>query len=366
MTTRWLTRVAWMTMPGLVLACGGFSSTPSGDIRYATVSHLLVGGGFTSCANGPIGAVAAIAVDRAGIVYLADAADPYQRVDRLSADGKLVVFAGNGKNNGDTWQAAYEGRLATSVEVMAQGLTIDASGNVYIAGDYGRVFRVGTDGRIHWMAGRGQRQRFSGDGGPARLADFFSPRGLLTDSFGNLYISDYFNHRVRRVSPDGRITTVAGSGKQGHLGDGGLATSALLENPDGLALDSAGDVYIADSTGIRKITPDGMIATIAGNHGEANTGFEGQAVNASLEAVKGIALDNRGNVYIASSALQIDSALANHDGGLFVITTDGVLHRILQGTANGENMNAVVAVTSDPQGNIYYARECGIYRLGWN
>jgi len=255
------------------------------------------------------------------------------------------------------FQASEDGRLATQVQLSPERLALDTAGNVFISSVYGYIFRVGTDGRLHIVAGQGPTVRYSGDGGPARRADFYRPSGLLTDPLGNLYISDTNNYRVRRVSPDGRIITIAGNGTAGSRvgpgseGDGGLAASAQLHSPIGLALDAAGNLYIADVDAVRKVTRDGMITTIAGGGG-ANAGSGGVAVNAALHDVYGITLDPRGNLYIAA-------------GDLLVVTPDGILHRIVQATVGAIN-NPIRDVASDPEGNIYYAGECGVYRLGSN
>jgi DNA-binding beta-propeller fold protein YncE len=356
----------WVLMPALLAACSSSGSATSTALSYPTVSHLVISaksGGFQCEHPGsPLGHARAIAVDRPGNVYISDVEAGYQRVEKVTPDGKVTVFAGNG---GDKFQASEDGRPATKVEVMSDGLAIDAAGNVFISEVYGHIFRVGTDGIIHVVAGQGQTQRYSGDGGPARRADLFYPGGLAVDPAGNLYISDNLNFRVRRVSPEGRITTVAGTGKSGGLGDGGLATAAQLSQPDGLALDAAGNLYIADRDSIRKVTRDGMITTLAGNHGEANAGFGGLAVNDPLEAILGIAVDGRGNLYVTSDSIQDGSTQADQDGGLFVITPDGILHKIVPATV-GYDSNTIIDVTSDPQGNIYYASDCGVYRLGWN
>ena len=335
-------------------------------MKSSGAPNLLVAakwGTHCSPAGTSVGVSRAVAVDRAGNVYLTDEEASFQHVDKLTPDGKLTVFAGNGGNDGDTFRASDEGRPATSVQMMAQGLTVDAAGNVYLAGDYGRIFRVGSDSRVHLVAGRGQTDRFSGDGGPAQRADLNDATGLVTDASGNLYIGDNSNFRVRKVAPNGLITTVAGNGTQGSRGDGGLATAAQLQGPRGLALDAAGNLYIADDTAVRKVTRDGMITTVAGNFAPANEGFSGQAVNASVLNVSDVALDHQGNIYIAARGTQADSPQPNYDGGLFVVTPDGILHRIIAATAGYDN-NEILDVTADPQGNIYYAAACGIYRLG--
>src|SRR5437870_5123329 len=146
----------------------------------------------------------------------------------------------------------------------AQCLAIDRLGNVYIADPSNhRVRRVNSSGVIQTVAGTGY-PGFSGDGGPAAQARLNAPYGVATDSAGNLYIADLGNNRVRKVSPDGGISTVAGAGQPASDGDGGKASLAQLNAPRNLAVDSAGDLYIAEFLGhrIRLVTPDGVIRTL--------------------------------------------------------------------------------------------------------
>jgi sugar lactone lactonase YvrE len=347
MARSWPRRLLWSIVPALLAACGGTAGPGSSpDLSYPSVSHLVIGvnaNGF-QCpqAGSPIGDPRAIAVDRSGSIYIADRLS--QRVEKLTPDGKVSVFAGNGLV--EKFQASEESRPATQVEVDAEGITVDAAGNVFISEVYGHIFRVGADGRIHVVAGQGSTFRYSGDGGPARRADLYGPSGLVVDPLGNLYIGDTQNSRVRLISPDGRISTIAGNGTRGSQGDGRLATSAQLQFPQGLVLDAAGNLYIADGSDVRKVTREGMITSILGNGAHSMNAWLGGETQ-----ISGIALDRHGNLYVAA-------------GTLFVVTPDGVLHEIPTKVAN--QPTATVDVKSDSQGNIYYASDCGVYRLGSN
>jgi sugar lactone lactonase YvrE len=141
---------------------------------------------------------------------------------------------------------------------------------------------------------------YSGDGGAATRADLNGPSGLAADDVGNLYIADSGNNRVRKVSREGIITTMAGNGSRGYAGEGGRATEAQLNDPEGVALDRTGGLYIADggNNRIRKVSPSGIISTIAGNGTSGYTGDGGPAQNAQLKP-SGIAVDAAGNVFVS-------------------------------------------------------------------
>src|SRR5262249_10211565 len=188
------------------------------------------GGGFTGDGGGALNAKIfkpqAVAVDAAGNLFIADTGN--FRVRRVTRDGVISTYAGNG-----TLGSQGDGGLATAAALNEpQGLAIDAAGNLFIA-DTGnhRIRRVAPDGTITTYAGNGQ-QDFGGDGGPATAASFNAPFGVTIDAMGNLYIADTGNHRIRRVAAgDGVITTVAGSGADGFSGDGGPAAAAQLNSP---------------------------------------------------------------------------------------------------------------------------------------
>ena len=162
-----------------------------------------------------------------------------------------------------------EGGAATNARLFPTELAFDASGNLYVADTEehvvydlyvkdNRIRKVSPIGIIttvagnHPQAGQGQ---YSGDGGPATAAGLNNPQGVAVDAVGNLYIADYGNYRIRKVSSDGTITTIAGNGTQGHSGDGGPATDAQLNAPRGIAVDRSGNIYVADSDSVRLLHP---------------------------------------------------------------------------------------------------------------
>ena len=190
---------------------------------------------------------------------------------------------------------------ATSAQLLSPlGMAADGKGNVYVVdGASQRVLKVSADGTITRVAGTYRKFGFSGDGGPATSALLNAPMGLALDRKGNLFIADWRNNRVRKVSSGGKITTYAGNGKYGYAGDGGRANKAQLEGPGAVAVDDAGNVYIAGGCcRVRKVSPGGVITTIAGTKTYGMSGDGGPASRAQLKGPRGVAVDGLGNVYI--------------------------------------------------------------------
>jgi NHL repeat len=236
-----------------------------------------------------------VTVDSVGNLYIADYAN--NRIRKVGTDGIIATVAGKG-NSG----YSGDGGPATNASLNTpRGVTVDSVGNLYVA-DTGssRIRKVGTDGIITTLVGNGN-YGYSGDGGPATSASLRSPYGVTVDDAGNLYIADYANSDIRKVGTDGIITTVAGNGDSGYSGDGGVATNASLSEPSGVAVDSTGTLYIADtgSSRIRKVGTDGIIITLAGNGNADYFGDGGVATNASLYYPTSVAVDKADNIYIA-------------------------------------------------------------------
>jgi trimeric autotransporter adhesin len=259
---------------------GNGTAGSGGDSGAATSAQL----------SGPQG----VAVDSAGNVYIADTAN--SRVREVSG-GTITTVAGNG-----TPGYAGDGGAATSAQLYSPvGLAFDPKGSLYIADANNSAIRKVTNGSISTVAGNGL-QGYAGDGGPALSAQLNDPQGVAVDAAGNLYITDTLNYRIRMVSPTGNITTVAGNGVAGYSGDGGPASQAQLSYPTGIAVDSAGNVLFADAgASVRKIYVNGPIITIAGNGAVGYAGDGGLATSASLNGPTGIAVDSKGNVYVADS-----------------------------------------------------------------
>ena len=251
----------------------------SGDGGPAAVAQL----------NSPSG----VAVDGAGNLYIADTEN--HRIRRMNSSGTITTVAGTGMGFSGDGGPAIAAQLNTPA-----GVAVDGAGNVYIADYYNRrIRRVDASGIIATIAGTGRRG-FSGDGGLAVVAQLGNPRGVAVDGAGNVYIADFFNGRIRRVDALGIITTIAGSEGQGNHGDGGPAVQARLGSPEGVAVDRAGNLYIAHHR-IRRVDPLGTITTVAGKGGWGYSGDGGPAVQARLRSPEGVAVDGLGNVYIADS-----------------------------------------------------------------
>jgi uncharacterized protein (TIGR03437 family) len=239
----------------------------------------------------------AVALDSTGTLYIADRAN--NQVKRLPVNGPMSNFAGTGDagNIGD-------GGPATLAQLYApSGLTIDGFGNVLVSDmSNSRVRKIMPSGNIDAFAGTNV-QGYAGNFSNALQAQFTTPTGLCTGLGGVVYIVDTGNHMLRKVTVDGTISTVAGTGYPGYSGDGGSALNARLTQPRGCAVDSIGDIFIADmgNHAIRVVTPDGNINTIAGNGNPGFSGDGGLATQALLQNPFSVAVDQQGNVYVADT-----------------------------------------------------------------
>ncbi len=258
-----------------------------------------------------------------------------------------------------------DGGPATAAELMLpQGVTQDALGNLYIADrDNHRVRKVTPAGTISTVAGTGGMD-FSGDGGPATAAQMRDPGGVAVDAAGNLYIADTNNHRIRKVTPAGTISTVAGVAGLGFSGDGGPATAAHLFGPVGVAVDAAGNLYIADTRNnrIRKVDSAGDIHTVAGTGTSGSSGDGGSATLAQLSGPMAVAVDAAGNLYIADGynnrIRKVDSAGDIHTvagTGIYGSSGDG-------GSATVARLGNPYGVAVDAAGNLYIS-DSGNHRI---
>jgi uncharacterized protein (TIGR03437 family) len=295
----------------------------SGDGSAATKAQL----------NFPTG----MALDSSGNIYVADSLN--HRIRKISG-GSISTIAGNG-----ILSYSGDGGPAPSAQLNAPGaVAVDSSGNFYIADTLNSVVRkVSSSGTITTFAGNGTAG-FGGDGSAAGSAQLNRPQGVAVDSSGNVYVADTQNGRVRKIS-GGIITTVAGSSTQGFGGDGAVATSAALFVPIGLAVDSANNLYIADFTNnrVRKVSAStGIITTVAGNGNSGYSGDGGPAVNAALNGPVGVAVDSNGNLYIADLNNNVVREVSG--GNITTVAGDG-----LPGVS-GDGGPATAAMVGNPTG----------------
>jgi sugar lactone lactonase YvrE len=235
------------------------------------------------------------AMDALGNLYIAE--KDSHRIRKVNSAGVINRFAGTSVPG-----FSGDGSAATSAMLNEPvAIAVDRAGNLYIA-DSGnnRIRKVTVTGTISTVAGNGTAG-YSGDGGPATLASLKSPQGVTVDSEGNIFIADYANYRIRMVNSEGIISTVAGTGAFGFSGDGGAATAAQLNFPQSVATDAAGNLYIADygNNRIRKVNSDGIINTIIGTNILGFSGDGGPASAAQIFHPMDMAVDEEGNLYFA-------------------------------------------------------------------
>jgi sugar lactone lactonase YvrE len=242
-----------------------------------------------------------------------------------------------------------DGPAASALFDTPAGIAVDSSGNLYVA-DSGnqRIRKITPLGEVTTLAGTGEEGHANG---PSSSASFQFPVGVAVDSEGNLYVADYFNQRIRKISLSGEVTTLAGSGKEGHAD--GRGSAASFSRPSGVAVDSSGNVYVADSMNelIRKITPAGEVTTLAGSGKDGRADGRGRA--ASFYYPQEIAVDSDGNLYVADTG----NSLIRKITSAGVVTT--LAGRGYRGTADGQGSAASFydpqAVAVDPSGNVYVA-----------
>jgi sugar lactone lactonase YvrE len=267
---------------------------------------------------------------------------------------ELTTVAGDGGeqlgDGGPATKAAFCG--TSDVTLDAEGNMYIADGGIYCSGPGGHTVRkVDPDGTITTVAGTGEPD-FSGDGGPATKARLNVPFAVAVDREGNLYITDEGNYRIRKVDKEGIITTFAGTGEDRHSGDGGPATSAQLRDPGGIAFDAQGNLYVADYTSVRKIDPSGTITTVAGTGEVGFSGDGGPATEAKLTAYD-VALDHKGNIYICDLENQ----------RIRKVDRDGIIHTVAGSGKkgySGDGGSATKAALKDPWG-IAVDREKNVY-----
>jgi sugar lactone lactonase YvrE len=294
------------------------------------------------------------AADAAGNLFIADSNN--HRIRRIDGNTQIIsTVAGDG-----TPGFGGDGGPATSAMLdVPADVKLDGAGNLYIADSANQVVRMvnAATGIIQTIAGIGGRAGYSGDGGPATQALLANPDGIAFDGDHALYISDTCNNVIRKVDlATGIITTVVGTGTAGFSGDGGPATAGQLNYPWGIALGSDGSLYIADllNNRIRKLSPAGILSTIAGTGELGFAGDNGPATAALLNVPAGVAVDVAGNVFIADSGNSLvrevnvsTGVIATHSGNLSGYS-DGY-----GAVLNGGGFDGPYALFFDGSGNLY-------------
>ena len=296
-----------------------------------------------------------VACDTKGNLYISDVKN--NRVRKIDTGGIITTVAGVGTSTiTGTGGFSGDGGPATAAELYwPAGLAFDAAANLYIA-DWNntRIRKVDmSTGIISTVVGNGN-PTFSGDGSPATAAGIYRPTGLTFDAAGNMYIADYSNNRVRMVNTAGIISTIAGGGNCGTnywCGDGGFATNAKLNEPDNIALDAAGNIYIADGNNgrVRKIDASGIINNFAGagNCGSGFCGDGGPATNAVIYYVNDVLFDRVGNMYLTDYG----------NSRVRMVNTLGIITTVVGGGTNdlGDGGLATNAILDRPQGMCFDA-----------
>lgn len=324
-------------------AAGYIISTVAGNGYYS-----FSGDGGPATGAG-IGSSSSVAFDPFGILAISDSGN--NRVRGVTIAGTISTLAGNG-----TTTFLGDGGPATSAALSRPtGVAVDNFGNLYVADyEHHRIRKVDSSGTIGTVAGNGSAG-FSGDGGPAIGGQLRHPTGVALDASGNLYVADTDNQRIRKIDLSGNISTIVGDWFPGFYGDGGPATQARLNYPTGVALDSSGNLYIADFSNnrIRKVDGSGMITTVAGNGSYAFSGDNGPATAASLAKPFAVALDGSGGYYIAdtynhrirkvNAAATISTVAGN---GISGFSGDG-------GSATSKSLSYPGGVCLDASGDLY-------------
>jgi len=308
-----------------------------------------------------------VATDSSGNVYVADYSD--HRIRKLTPNEEKTSYAVStiagptstectlGSNN-DACPSGFTDATGSAARFQNPcGVAVDSEGNVYVA-EYGnhRIRKITPQGVVTTLAG--STQGFQD--GTGTSAQFSNPYGLAIDSSGNLYVADSFNNRIRKMTPQGVVTTLAGSGTAGHRDGPGIEpdpdpdtdTGARFQNPCGVAVDSEGNVYVAEygNHRIRKMTPQGVVTTLAGS----TQGFQdGTGTSAQFNNPYGVAIDSSGNLYVADS----------FNNRIRKITSAGVVTTLAgsgtaghnDGTGTSAQFSNPYGVTVDAAGNLYVA-----------
>ena len=366
------------------------------DTRNGRVHRIDPGADTSTVIDTPLEKPKGVAVDAAGTLYVTDKANDDAAVRRIGADGTSSVVAGGG----DLWEDDAENQPATSAALGdLTTVAVDQAGTVYFHDVYfSAIWRMGPDGVLRAGPGSpfgGVDYGFGGDGGPADLAEINSPGGLAIGPDGSVYIADTLNNRIRRVTPDGVITTVAGTGEPAEKGDDGPAVEAALLEPTGIAVGDDGTVYVTSPVGgtIRRIDPAGTITTLTRFTPSPDEGRP--ATEAPIQFIEGVTVDGAGTPSVLvnqdqlrsvdeAGRLHVDNVTGTHvvtgpDGSTYVAGPWMVDRHYPDGTvvpmmgrgqatpsdgqpAISAGMN-VTDVAVGPDGELYVAGDTQVFRI---
>ena len=321
---------------GALISCPGPASSPAKSWVVSTLAGSAVGFRDGLGTSAQFNTSSGVAVDAAGNVYVAD--EYNDRIRKISPEGLVSTLAGGteGFRDGSGTSAQFN---------KPTGVTVDAAGNVYVADYFNhRIRKISPEGLVSTLAGGTQGFR----DGSGTSAQFNKPTGVAVDASGNVYVADSSNHRIRKISPEGLVSTFAG-GTQGFRD--GSGTSAQFDKPTGVAVDASGNMYVADLVNdrIRKITPEGLVSTLAGS----TEGFrDGVGTSAQFNGPTGVGVDASDNVYVADYGNNRIRKIT--DEGL-VSTFAGSTEGFRNGVGTSAQFNGPTGVGVDASGNVYVA-----------
>ena len=294
-----------------------------------------------------------IVIDSSGVVYVSNSS--FHSIQKISSAGGVSLFAGT--NYSGFVETGTSDGIGTSARFSnPKGVAIDNSGNIYVADmSNHKIRKITSSGNVSTFAGSGVASFANATG---TSASFDTPSGIAADSSGNVYVADSFNHSIRKITPLGVVSTLAGSGTIGSTD--GTGTSASFNTPRGVCVDSSGNIYVADTNNhkIRKITSFGVVTTLAGSN---TAGFiDGTGTSASFNSPFGLGVDSAGNIYVADTN--------NHK--IRKITSLGVVSNLAgsgtagskDGTATSASFNSPLAVGVDSSNTLYIA-DTGNYQI---